>query len=281
MTVIKGRKARSRGWLACAFLAAALSCTAADAEAQSTSSPADAAPSIGELIRAFETVVFGTEFQEFDNLTGRSRVWKWETPLRVVVRSFRDRFIDTADGGQRSIMEQIPVTDQQVSSVETHLNTLSALTGLPTEDAEAVGDTANFVINFVPRHQMSNPALADLDPKLAARMASQGGCYFASWPNKENGRLYRAVIVVNAELGDNKIGHCLLEEMTQALGLPNDVRVRWPSIFSEGKKVTDLSVYDRLFLRTLYDSRIKAGMSKTEGLRSARRILAERVRSAN
>lgn len=263
------------------MLAAASVCTADASEAQSPSAPAEPAPSTGELIRAFEMVVFGTEFQEFDSLTGRHRVWKWETPLRIVIRNFHDRFVDTADGGQRSILEQVPVTEHQFMSVETHLNTLAALTGLRTEDAVAVGKAANFVINFVPRHQMSNPALADLDPRLMARMASQGGCYFASWPRKENGQLYRAVVVVNAELGDSKVRHCLLEEMAQALGLPNDVRVRWPSVFSEGKKVTALSDYDRLFLQTLYDPRIKAGMSKTDGLRAARRILAERVRSAN
>jgi len=281
MTVDKRRKARSRWWPVRAMTAAVFVCAAHDIEAQNTSSTAETNPSIGELIRAFETVVFGTEFQEFDNLTGRSRVWKWETPLRVVVRRFRARFVDAADGGQRSILEQVPVTDQQVASVETHLNTLASLTGLRTEDAATVGESPNFVINFVPRHQMSNPALADLNPRLMGRMASQGGCFFASWPKKETGQLHRAVIVVNAELGDGKVRHCLLEEMTQALGLPNDVRVRWPSIFSEGKKVTGLSDYDQLFLRTLYDTRIKAGMSKSEGLRVARKILAERARSTN
>jgi len=51
----------------------------------------------------------------------------------------------------------------------------------------------------------------------------------------------------------------VLEELTQILGLPNDNKVAWTSVFSSRHKVTTLSDCDQIILKTLYDPKITSG----------------------
>jgi hypothetical protein len=115
-----------------------------------------------------------------------------------------------------------------------------------------------------------------VDPGLIQRLGAQGGCYFISAraPGEE-GRISRAVIVVNNERQDDAINHCLLEEITQSLGLPNDSDTMRPSLFSDRDQLIAFSRHDEILIRTLYDYRIKAGVPRQEALAAARDVVRE------
>ncbi len=72
---------------------------------------------------------------------------------------------------------------------------------------------------------------------------------------------------------DNKA--CLLEEMTQALGLPNDSELIRPSIFNQWDFLQRLPLNDQILVRTLYDQRMRQGMPRDAALTAARGIIAE------
>ena len=230
-------------------------------------------PTVDQLVTIFDRVVFGSEFA---GVKASTRIKKWRQPLRVVVREFGEKVTLLADGAQERELRERRVKRLHFDFVQKHLNTLAELTGLKTEDAAATGKPANFVINFVPRLQMSNPKLAKIDRGLQKRLAAQGGCYFLVWTDEKSGNsLQKAVIVVNASRLMNRKDHCVLEEMTQSLGLPNDIEHPWPSIFANRGFGRELSRADRIIVRTLYDRRLPAGTPRAEALVLAREIIGE------
>ena len=81
--------------------------------------------------------------------------------------------------------------------------------------------------------------------------------------------------MVNAEREERAIDHCLLEELTQSLGLPNDSNMARPSNISDLDQLIELSRTDKILVKTLYDPRMKAGLSKKMARRVARAIITE------
>lgn len=66
---------------------------------------------------------------------------------------------------------------------------------------------------------------------------------------------------------------CLIEEVTQALGLPNDFFTVKPSIFNDDDEYQDLTWQDQLFLRVLCDKRVRPGMARAAFEPLARRVV--------
>jgi hypothetical protein len=114
--------------------------------------------------------------------------------------------------------------------------------------------------------------LLEKDETVLRDMA-KGSCYFLSY-HMPDGKLVKAMIVVNAEFPDVVIRHCLLEEMAQTLGLPNDSRYVSPSLFNDHEQRQDLSQIDKVLVRTLYDKRMKAGMPREAALKMAHRVIS-------
>ncbi len=85
----------------------------------------------------------------------------------------------------------------------------------------------------------------------------------------------QAIVLVSTDEPYDDNGACLLEEMTQALGLPNDSELVRPSIFNERDVLNRLSLNDQIQVRTLYDWRMWPGMPREGALTVARTIIAE------
>ena len=94
-------------------------------------------------------------------------------------------------------------------------------------------------------------------------------------PAAEAGTILGALVLVRAGLPDALLRSCIEEELTQAMGLPNDdARVR-PSIFNDGKEFGVLTSHDELLLRVLYDPRLEPGMTPATAMPVVRQIIAE------
>ncbi|MBT6094872.1 MAG: DUF2927 domain-containing protein [Rhodospirillaceae bacterium] len=256
-----------------AFLLAALPAISAGA-ADPDQRAEEERPSVEQLVRLFDTVVFGSEFRA---VSAVSAIRKWKTPLRVIVREYGEIVTRLAGGRVSRRMEQQSLSEKYLTYVQRHLSTLADLTGLKTQDVTKTRWPANFIINFVPPLQMANPDLADVPRGILQRLAAQGGCYFLAWPDDTGKTLLKAVIVVNKARTAAKTNHCVLEEMTQSLGLPNDANPSWPSIFSNTGTVSRLSWSDRVLIQALYDPRMTPGMARKSALETARRIFTEHL----
>ncbi|MCH7936586.1 MAG: DUF2927 domain-containing protein [Proteobacteria bacterium] len=227
--------------------------------------------SLDELVEYFDSIVFQSEIQGVEP----SRVVKkWTQPLRVAIRTFEEDLIEK-DGREILRLKQVKVKKTHLKFIKKHLNSLIRATKLKTEDVKKTGKPPNFMINFVPRRQMGNPYLAKVNPKLLKRLASEGGCYFLVWADGTTGKIKNAIIVVNSERLLIRINHCLLEEMTQSLGLPNDSNKIKKSIFSDRSRRTELTRTDLIVLKTLYDPRMKAGLPRAEAVAVAREIIRD------
>ncbi len=229
-------------------------------------------PDVEALVGLFDTVVFGSEF---GGVKASGKVKKWRGPLRIEIKEFGETVTTSPDGRENRRLKQQRVKRLHFEYVQKHLQSLINLTGLQTEDVKVSKKPANFAIYFVPPLQMANPYLANVSRGLMKRMAAQGGCYFLSWANDKSDEIQKATIVVNAARKMPKIDHCILEEMTQSLGMPNDADIEWPSIFSNTERIRALSAADRIIIKTLYDRRLAQGLPRQQALEMARTIITE------
>lgn len=235
--------------------------------------PVSADQKTDDLLRHFESVVFGSEIE---GVKGTEYIQKWMSPIRVSMTAMEGKMLAKPGGKRELKLSFVPPDSAYVALVRKHLTTLVRATGAKSEKSDkANGKPANFVIKFVPRLAMGQPFLADdVDPAILSRLAQPGGCYFLT-RSISTGALFRALIIVNNDLPPAEMDACLLEEMTQAMGLPNDSDIISPSIFNQNSTAQALSGSDLLLLKTLYDIRLPAGTSKVDAMRIGKDILIE------
>jgi hypothetical protein len=94
-------------------------------------------------------------------------------------------------------------------------------------------------------------------------------------PAAEAGTILGALVLVRAGLPEALLRSCIEEELTQAMGLPNDDAEVRPSIFNDGKEFGVLTAHDELLLRILYDPRLEPGMTPGTAMPVVRQIIAE------
>lgn len=195
-------------------------------------------------------VVFGSEFvgEEADF------VRKWDGPMRIAIYA-RDpaRYRDL---------------------VLPHLQRLHEMTGLDIDlvDSRSSGENAHILI--LGREQFYAYANEHLGAGKDPRTNSYLACY-GFFKAGASGRITEAFAVLPSFIDDEEMRSCVVEEVTQVMGLPNDSFDIAPSIFNDDDEFQDLTWQDELFLRVLYDPRIKSGMDRAAFEAAARQIIGE------
>ncbi|MEX0694547.1 MAG: DUF2927 domain-containing protein [Rhodospirillales bacterium] len=187
-----------------------------------------------------------------------ARLVKWtEAP---VIR------LETLKAGPHDSVGKITTIPTETSmlhynALQEHIADLALMTGMPMRlMPRDFGSGGDIVITIVPRQAMSTVPFPGVPAKMLNDLMGPSRCFFVIWPNPD-WAIARAQIVINSLLDDIHIKHCLLEELTQSLGLPNDSDRLRPSVFNESAMLTVLSGLDRLLIRTVYDPRISKGLS--------------------
>lgn len=224
---------------------ALLTLSGADADA------AERAPTVEDLLGQFETVVFRDELNQGQN---SDRVIRWEDGLTIRVVG--------------------KVTRLNKKILRRHTDHVKRLTGLPIAFVTHAGQSENVTVAFVPALEMAKLPGVTVDQKMLDLLAAPRSCYFLVRSNKQ-GEINQSVIVVNAELDTASIYHCLLEELIQSMGLPNDTDILRPSIFSDKDRLERISRTDEILVRTLYDPRMRVGTDRNNALRIARTIITD------
>lgn len=95
-------------------------------------------------------------------------------------------------------------------------------------------------------------------------------------PRVHRGQIKRASIKINAGvIAPATARACLLEELTQALGLFGETEIETETLLHDGIGYEGLGAIDRLLIRALYDPRLKIGMSNERAAPLAATILNE------
>lgn len=256
---LPSRRPRRSGLLGLAAAAglALLIAAAGPVRAADSGNGGDGPPrfSIDDIVDYFDTIVFGSEL---DPAFASNVIAKWQKKTITI-------------GLQRGI------TPQLLGFIKTHVAELQKYTPLKFSGTK---DPANADIQMLFVHKFEMDKIP-VPPEYRAAMqkaAFNSNCYFLTWKSPPS-RIVKAVIAIDIDKDAPTLNSCLLEELTQSLGLPNDSDLLRPSIFSDHDQLTTLAPQDRLLLHTLYDPRMKAGMSHEEALKTAREILVDLVRS--
>lgn len=86
--------------------------------------------------------------------------------------------------------------------------------------------------------------------------------------------IHWSLILIWDDLPPDYIRRCLIQEMAQSMGLPNDIDDRDGTVFSSGSNRNSLSESDKLMLQILYDERLQPGMSENEAMPIVREIIS-------
>lgn len=108
---------------------------------------------------------------------------------------------------------------------------------------------------LVPR-QIEDPCLAEVES------------------DPRTGEITRASVKITD--GDRFLrNHCLVEELTQAMGLMNDAAVFDNSVFNDSSRITTLEYHDRVMLAVLYADSLRPNMGREPGMRAARTLIRD------
>lgn len=172
-------------------------------------------------------------------------VKKWRTPLRIWVESH---------SGDR---------EKQQSLLEMHFSQIGDITDLPYRFVTRK-DRANVRVVFASEQNFQAVVKREMG-STAAQQASHSVCLGHIRYNKRS-EITRGAVVIPVERAQRlgKLVPCMVEELTQMMGLINDSQVVSPTVFSD---ITDddlLTGLDYLLLRLLYSPQVRSGMTARE-----------------
>ena len=236
------------------------------AEVRAPFKPDAGTPSNKTIIEHFNIIAFGNEY------TGRryDAVRKWRAPI-----------VARIDG---------PAPDYFEDFVNQHLADLQKITGHPAALAYSPrilrqkrvpkglsSKSFNMFLLYYPIDQLTAVAQKQLGNRMddsLKRLGAGASTCEATLFTKDN-EIRSAVVLFPAERPKNHMRACVVEELTQVLGLPNDSPSVSPSIFNDKSPINELTDHDRLMLRMLYDPRITIGMPRAQALIVGRTVLDE------
>lgn len=217
--------------------------------------PGNGGLELDRLLRDFGIVAFGAELgQETDG-----RLHKWDRPLRV--------YLDIR-AGEPDLYRMLTTR---------HLDDLADLTGLPIALVAEPADANVFIVFDRDADLRASAGEHARDGPEKDIVLRQAFCFGQFWYDKRNGGILRAVIGIPSDraASEGMLPHCIVEETTQMLGLPNDADDVYPSIFNDKSILDYLGEHDRALVRLLYDPRLPVGIGQDEALARARPILRE------
>lgn len=205
-----------------------------------------------QLVRNFDTIVFHNEFDGNED----SRLRKWTDPLRI--------YLDVRAGDPALLG----------NTVEAHIAHLAQITG---HDIALTGniDEANISVVFE-RNSLLDAVKSDyFAPDFDIRTVMQTNLCIGQYRSNSDYEINKAVVVIPIDrvMSRGRLKACVIEELTQVLGLPNDSDSVYPSVFNDHTPDIDLTAQDILLLKLLYDPKLAAGMPRNKAVAQARALL--------
>ncbi|MHA1537498.1 MAG: DUF2927 domain-containing protein [Alphaproteobacteria bacterium] len=183
-------------------------------------------PPLAEMVGQYRRVALSAEF---GGAYRRGRIIKWNGPIVARLRG--------------------PNAQRYAGEIVRHFSLLARLTGLRFRvlgPGAPRGARANMTITFI-----DNGGRGPANLERACRAEVFTDRYLV---------IRRARVTINADWKRLR-RHCILEEITQTLGLMNDSSYLFPSIFNDDSRQQRLSPWDRMVIRAHYDRRIRPGMT--------------------
>ena len=215
-----------------------------------------------QILTNFDRIAFGNEF------TGERYQWvrKWATPIRMGIQGRYPAYFENDVLQHSAELRALTGHDIQLyySPTKHRTGTLP-----PNFDKSKV----NVLLFYLKKAAIAKAILKyfDNDPAQVEKMVRQTTCFAKYF--KRGHEIRAAVVVFPAHHPRLVMRACVVEELTQILGLPNDSDAVQPSIFNDHSPYLELTAHDRLLLKILYNDKIKVGMPRQQALAVADGLL--------
>ncbi|MGP1395392.1 MAG: DUF2927 domain-containing protein [Inquilinaceae bacterium] len=216
-------------------------------------------PPAADLAGRFEQIAFFNEFDDLERPLARFETWN--APILIT-----------------------PMLDNpgDLERYDDHIAATVAELGRLTGRRFEFGPDGSMILVMGPRRrlgQMAHEVFAEApDHRLrsdAVWLARRATCSVLMFQAARDGSLAGGVVFIDTDLPLVEIRQCVVQELTQSLGLPNDIDDPNGTVFSSRSRLDHLSAVDRKIVRILYDSRLYSGMTRAEAMPIVRQIIAE------
>ena len=206
------------------------------------------------LVRSFDNTIF----KNTGASTSRENaiVFRWEEPIRFYLL-----------GNYRTV---------DLKQIERIAAQLSKITGLKViRYPEETEKMPNVRVHFNPREDLKR--IGDLDLSDSGKILDSAPCV-ATIQQDKTGHIKSGKNFIPIDQSDEQIASCILEEFAHIFGPNHDTEYR-PSVFGVTDMPETLSINDKILVRTLYDKRLKPGMTRDEAMPIVREIIPELVKA--
>lgn len=203
---------------------------------------------------SFVTIALG---REHGRTTGR--LSKWSSAIRFTITDH------TADSELHQQM------------TKQHLSHLAAITGLDIAPSQSSNQT-NLQIIFASENDLDILIQSDfgINSESVRNRLSRDGVCFAWIPATQRAISHaRVIIPVDRARAHGKLMACVVEELTQVLGLANDSDTVFPSIFNDHSHNDFLTGLDFVLLKLMYHPALHSGMTEKQVRQTIRQLLAQ------
>ncbi len=175
----------------------------------------------------------------------QTKIRKWTQPLNVYIN------------------HQVGDSNLHLRILKMHLSHLNQITHLPIRYVKNK-EQANLKV-FITQSKYVNKIIStEISPKSVKQL--RNAVCLANIRQNKHGEITKALVIIPVDRArmHGKLISCFVEELTQILGLPNDSKSVYPTIFSDKNIYKLLTGLDYLLLKLLYSPEVKVGMSKEE-----------------
>jgi len=210
---------------------------------------------INYIQKAFNEIALKNEYRPTS-----MKVLKWQTPIRYDIRFYKMKPFELAK-----------------TQTEIHLNHLQEITEHPFL-INTGKRKPNFSIIFT-QDKNYKKAIQKFSTSTIKDIERDSNC-MGQFKTNQQSEIVSAVVIIPIDHAMSKglLTACIIEELTQVMGLPNDSDWVNPSIANDSSKIEFLTGLDYLFLKILYHKEIKANAPKQEIQQTIKHIL-EKLKS--
>ncbi|WOD06415.1 DUF2927 domain-containing protein [Marinomonas sp. GJ51-6] len=192
---------------------------------------------------SFIKIALGREYKE----TKYPKLIRWNQPIKLFFES---------ESGDSELQKEL---------LSVHAKHLSSITGLSIEFTDNPKKANMFAI-FTRYENMENKVQQYIGDPEKIRTALNEAICLGTFRRNSRYEITKGIIIIPVDYAREKARFldCIVEEITQLLGLPNDSDDVFPSIFNDISIDTYLSPLDYILLKALYSSELKQGMDEKQ-----------------
>lgn len=202
--------------------------------------------------KSFINIALEREYKETNN----PKIIRWNTPIRIFFES---------DTGDRNFQKEL---------LSVHAKHLAHITGLSIEFTGNRSEANLFAI-FTTYENMENKVQQYIGDPEKIRTALNEAICLGTFKRNARYEITKGTIIIPVDYARQKTRFldCIVEEITQLLGLPNDSNDVFPSIFNDVSIDTYLSPLDYILLKALYSEHLSTGMDVPQAKRAFPNVL--------